>query len=224
ATRLERAAGGILLATVCYGGFKIEHLYGHHVHVSTPLDASSARRGQSVYAFVPQAVSRNLRNAWRLEAERLRRRGLPAWRNEVLHWSLLSLACAGAAWIAFGPAGLLFFLAQSAVAFCELEIINYVEHYGLARRKTEHGYERVAPVHSWNSSYRLANWFLLNLARHSDHHAFAARRYQELRHVDDAPQLPGGYGAMVLLALLPPLWFRVIDPRIPPSVRQTQDD
>lgn len=219
-TRLEQNAGGLLLASVCYGGFKIEHIYGHHVHVSTPLDASSARLGQSVYAFIPRAVFHNVRNAWRLEAERLRRRGLPAWRNEVLLWSLVSAGFALAAWIFFGTAGLFFFLAQSVVAFCELEAINYVEHYGLARRRTESGYERVAPVHSWNSSYRLMNWFLLNLARHSDHHAFAARRYQELRHVDEAPQLPGGYAAMVLLALVPPLWFRIIDPRIPPSVRQ----
>jgi len=219
-TRLERAVGGILLSSVCYGGFKTEHIYGHHVNVSTPLDASSARLGQSVYAFIPQAVRHNMRNAWSLEARRLRRQGLPAWRNEVLFWNVLSAGFALAAWAWFGPLGLLFFVAQSVVAFCELEAINYVEHYGLARRKDGERYERVAPVHSWNSSYRLMNWFLLNLARHSDHHAHAARRYQELRHVDDAPQLPGGYGAMVLLALVPPLWFRIIDPRIPPEVRQ----
>jgi alkane 1-monooxygenase len=220
-TRLEQWVGGILLSSVCYGGFKIEHIYGHHVNVSTPLDASSARYGQSVYAFVPQAVRHNVHNAWRLEMQRLRRRGLPAWRNELLVWNGLSAAFATAAWVAFGVAGLLFFIAQAIVAFCELEAINYVEHYGLARRKTEHGYERVAPVHSWNSSYRLINWYLLNLARHSDHHAHATRRYQELRHFPEAPQLPGGYGAMVLLALFPPLWYRVIHPRIPETVKQS---
>jgi alkane 1-monooxygenase len=220
-TLLERTAGGILLSSVCYGGFKIEHLYGHHVHVSTPLDASSARLGQSVYTFVPQAVVRNIRNAWKLEAERLQRHGLPAWRNETLLWNLVSLVFAIAAWTAFGIAGLLFFFMQAVVAFCELEVINYVEHYGLARRKIGDSYEHVAPMHSWNASYRLMNWFMLNLARHSDHHAHAARRYQELQHVDEAPQLPGGYGAMVMLALVPPLWFSIINPRIPEAVRQT---
>lgn len=218
-TRLEQWWGGVLLASVCYGGFKIEHVYGHHVHVATPLDASSARRGQSVYAFLPRAVWNNVCNAWRLEAQRLRRRGLPAWRNEMLVWSAVSIGFAALAALLFGTAGLLFFVAQSVVAFCELEVINYIEHYGLTRRRLENGYERVAPIHSWNSSYRMMNWFLLNLARHSDHHASTARRYQELRHFDDAPQLPGGYGAMLVLALFPPLWFRIIDPRIPAQMR-----
>ncbi len=220
-SRLEQWAGGILLSSVCYGGFKIEHIYGHHVHVSTPDDASSARYGQSIYAFVPQAVWHNIKNSWRLEVRRLQRRGLPAWRNEILLWSGLSIVFAAAIWLTFGAAGALFFVGQSVIAFCELEVINYIEHYGLARRKTEQGYERVAPIHSWNSNYRLMNWFQLNLARHSDHHAHASRRYQELRHFDEVPQLPGGYSAMILLALFPPLWFRIIHPRIPAKLRQS---
>lgn len=218
--RFEQWAGGILLSSVCYGGFKIEHVYGHHVHVSTPRDASSARFGQTVYGFVPNAVWHNLRNAWLIESKLLKKRGLPAWRNEVLGWGALSALFALVAFAVFGPAGLLFFVGQGVVAFCELEAINYVEHYGLERKKTDSGYERVAPIHSWNSSYRLMNWFLLNLARHSDHHASASRRYQELRHFEEAPQLPGGYSAMVMLALVPPLWFRIINPRIPAAVRQ----
>ncbi len=218
--KLEQWVGGILLSSVCYGGFKIEHIYGHHVHVSTPQDASSARYGQSVYHFLPRAVWHNTRNAWRLEAARLQRHHLSHWHNEMLRWTLFSLAFAASAYALFGAAGLVFFIGQSVVAFCELEVINYIEHYGLERQKTAHGYERVTAMHSWNSSYRLMNWFLLNLARHSDHHAHASRRYQELRHVEDAPQLPGGYGAMVLLALLPPLWFRVIHPRLPAQLRK----
>ena len=221
-SKFEQNLGGILLASVCYGGFKIEHLYGHHVHVSTPRDASSARFGQSVYHFLPRAVWHNTRNAWKLEAARLQRHKLSQWHNEMLRWNLLSLLFAVVAFVLFGLAGLIFFLAQSVVAFCELEVINYVEHYGLERRKNGDAYERVRPVHSWNSSYRLMNWFLLNLARHSDHHANAARRYQELRHFEEAPQLPGGYGAMVVLAMFPPLWFRVIHPRIPEEVKQIE--
>ncbi|MDY7540273.1 alkane 1-monooxygenase [Undibacterium sp. RTI2.1] len=219
-TRLEQWVGGILLSSVCYGGFKIEHVYGHHVNVSTPKDASSAKLWQTVYGFIPQAVWHNTLNAWRLEKNRLQKRGLSAWRNEVLLWSAVSTVFAAAAFLLFGWAGVCFFVGQAVVAFCELEAINYVEHYGLTRQRTENGYERVRPEHSWNSSYRLMNWFLMNLARHSDHHAYASRRYQELRHFEEAPQLPGGYGAMVVLAFCPPLWFRIIHPRIPAHVRQ----
>jgi alkane 1-monooxygenase len=133
----------------------------------------------------------------------------------MLRWTLFSVGFAALAYALFGVAGVVFFIGQAVVAFRELEVINYVEHYGLERSKSATGYERVQPIHSWNSSYRLMNWFLLNLAKHSDHHANASRRYQELRHFDEAPQLPGSYGAMVILALLPPLWFRVIHPRMP---------
>jgi alkane 1-monooxygenase len=159
------------------------------VHVSTPRDASSARYGQSVYHFLPRAIWHNSLNAWRLEAARLRRHHLPFWRNEVLRWNLLSLLWVACAYIFFGGAGVVFFIGQSIVAFSELEVINYVEHYGLERCQIDGRYERVKPVHSWNSSYRLMNWFLLNLARHSDHHANAARRYQELRHMEEAPPI-----------------------------------
>lgn len=214
-SKMEQWVGGILLSSVCYGGFKIEHIFGHHVHVSTPQDASSAKYGQSVYHFLPRAVYFNTRNAWSLEAARLQRHKQSQWHNEMLRWTAISIAFALTAYFLFGVAGLVFFIGQSIVAFCELEVINYVEHYGLERKKTATGYERVKPEHSWNSNYRLMNYFLLNLARHSDHHANASRRYQELRHFEEAPQLPGGYAAMVLLALVPPLWFRVIHPRIP---------
>jgi alkane 1-monooxygenase len=218
AGRLEPFAGGILLASVGYATFKIEHLRGHHVHVSTPKDASSARFGQNVYGFVAQSIPRNIANAWRLEAERLARRGLPwwHWRNELLWWSLASLALLGAfaAWL--GATGAVYFLAQCAGAFISLEIINYIEHYGLERRELAPGrYERTTHLHSWNSNYLLTNLLLFQLQRHSDHHENARRRYQALRHYDASPQLPGGYAAMFALALLPPLWFRVIDPRVP---------
>lgn len=215
--RLEPWAGGILLALVTYAGFKVEHVRGHHVTVSTPADASSARYGQSLYGFLPHAWKWNFLNAWRLEAERLRRRGLPAlhWQNELVWWYGLSLGIAAAMTWFFGWLGLLFFAGQSFVAFTELEIINYVEHYGLhRRRRADGGYERTTHQHSWNSSYMVTNLFLFQLQRHSDHHAHPARRYQVLRHFDDSPQLPGGYAAMVLLALVPPLWRRVMDPRV----------
>ncbi len=136
---LEQAAGGILLAAVCYAGFKVEHVRGHHVHVSTPEDASSARFGQSVYQFLPHAYKYNFLNAWRLEAVRLRKKGLPVfgWQNELIWWYLLSLALlVGFGW-AFGWLGMVFFLGQAFVAVTLLEIINYVEHYGLHRPDEE---------------------------------------------------------------------------------------
>lgn len=215
--RLEPWAGGVLLSLVAYGGFKVEHVRSHHLHVSTPHDASSARYGQSVYSFLPHAWKWNFLNAWRLEAERLQRRELPVlhWRNELVWWYGLTLTVAVVMTWAYGWLGLVFFAGQSFVALTELEIINYVEHYGLHRRRGDDGrYERTNHQHSWNSSYLVTNLFLFQLQRHSDHHAHPARRYQVLRHFDDSPQLPGGYGAMVLLALVPPLWRRVMDPRV----------
>lgn len=216
-TRLERAAGGLLLASVGYQGFKIEHVRGHHVHVSTPEDASSARFGQSLWHFLPRALLRNTANAWRLEAQRLARRGLPwwHWRSELLGWTALwlALALAFGAWL--GVTGLVFFLAQGFFAACALEIINYIEHYGLERAKAADGrYERTTHLHSWNSDYLLSNLFLFHLQRHSDHHETPRRRYQALLHHADSPQLPGGYAAMFVLALCPPLWFRIVDPRV----------
>jgi alkane 1-monooxygenase len=214
--RLEPLVGGILLSSVGYQGFKVEHVRGHHLHVATPHDSSSARLGESVYAFVPRALWRNARNAWRLEARRLRERGRSpwSWRNEMVDWYLLWLALAAVFGIAGGPRALLFFLAQGVVAAATLEVINYIEHYGLERRELAPGrYERVTHRHSWNAPQRYTNWLLFNLQRHSDHHAQAKRRYQALLHHPDSPQLPAGYASMFVLALLPPLWRRVMDQR-----------
>jgi alkane 1-monooxygenase len=215
--RLETWAGGFLLSLVCYAGLKVEHLRGHHVHVSTPEDASSSRYNQSLYQFLPQAYVRNFLNAWKLEAQRLQRKGHKAlsWRNELIWWYSISALVGIGFTLAFGWLGAAFFLSQSFFAFTLLEIVNYLEHYGLHRRKLDNGrYERTTPEHSWNSNYFLTNVFLFQLQRHSDHHAFAKRRYQVLRHHDIAPQLPAGYSAMIVLALVPPLWKRVMNPRV----------
>eukprot|EP00903_Cladosiphon_okamuranus_P004920 g4918.t1 len=215
--KLETRAGGLLLSLVCYAGFKVEHLRGHHVHVSTPEDASSSRYNQSLYNFLPQAYVRNFLNAWKLEAERLQRKGhkTVSWHNELIWWYSLSALVLTGFTLAYGWLGAVFFLGQSFIAFTLLEIVNYLEHYGLHRRKLENGrYERTGPEHSWNSNYFLTNVFLFHLQRHSDHHAWAKRRYQILRHHDVAPQLPAGYSAMIVLAMFPPLWRRVMNPRV----------
>ncbi|MFT3806759.1 alkane 1-monooxygenase [Arenimonas sp.] len=215
--RLEPLFGGLLLSSVGYHGFKVEHLRGHHVHVSTPEDASSARLGQSVWHFLPRAMWRNTLNAWSLEALRLRKLGHSplSWRNELMWWTAAWLALAAAFFFALDGKGLLFFLAQGVIAAGTLEVINYIEHYGLERQRLADGrYERTTHLHSWNSDYALSNLLLFQLQRHSDHHAFPKRRYSILRHHADSPQLPGGYAAMFVLALFPPLWRRVIDPRV----------
>jgi alkane 1-monooxygenase len=133
----------------------------------------------------------------------------------MLRYGVTQLLIYPIVWVIFGAKGLVVFAGQAVVAFMLLEVINYIEHYGLTRKEIARGeYERVGPQHSWDSAYRLSNWILINLARHSDHHCAAAKRYQSLELPPQAPQLPAGYGAMFLLALVPPLWFRVMNPRV----------
>lgn len=215
--KLENWAGGFLYATVNYAGFKVEHIRGHHVHVSTPEDASSSRYNQSVYHFLPRAMVRNVINAWKLEKKYLERKGKPfiSRHNELIWWYAISAALAVVFGLALGWIGVVFYVIQGLLAAATLEVINYIEHYGLHRRLQDNGrYERVTPAHSWNSNYFLTNLLLFQLQRHSDHHAYAKRRYQVLRHYEDSPQLPGGYASMFVLALIPPLWKKVMNPRV----------
>ena len=215
--KIENWAGGLLLASVTYAGFKVEHVRGHHVTVSTPEDASSSRYDQGVYAFLLRAFPHNFVNAWKLEAAYLKRKGkqVISRHNELIWWYAISAAMAVLFGLLYGWPGVVFFLGQSFVAAFTLEVINYIEHYGLHRRVLENGrYERVTPAHSWNSNYFLTNLALFQLQRHSDHHAYAKRRYQVLRHYEESPQLPGGYASMYVLALFPPLWKKVMNPRV----------
>lgn len=215
--RAARAAAELLMLSVSYPHFCVEHVHGHHRRVATFDDPATSRRGEGLYAFYRRCVSGSLKSAWRIESERVARTRTPPFgpRDRRARLPLLLAgAYAGVAALA-GPRGLAFFAVQGVVAFSLLEAVNYLEHYGLVRRELAPGhYERVRPAHSWNSAARLSNWYLFNLARHSDHHALASRPYELLRHHDDAPQLPAGYATMVLLALVPPLWFRVMDPRV----------
>ena len=213
----ERAMAEILMTSVSYPHFVVEHLLGHHRRVATPDDPATALRGQTVYGFFLQTLVGSLRSAWRLESARVRKRayGRLDLRDRRLRYALvLGLVYAGIAGV-YGMPGVLFFVGQSVIAVALLEVINYVEHYGLRRGKVGDGrYERVRAEHSWNAAQRLSSWYLFNLPRHSDHHRAAHRPYNLLRHEPEAPQLPAGYATMTLVALFPPLWFRLMHPRL----------
>ncbi|HEV3045874.1 MAG TPA: alkane 1-monooxygenase, partial [Solirubrobacteraceae bacterium] len=214
---LERWLSRIALAQSGYGHFYIEHNRGHHVRVATPEDPASARLGESFYAFLPRTVIGSLRSAWELEQVRLERLGRSPFspRNDILGaWAMTVVLFAALAAV-FGVVVLPYLAIQAVIGFCLLEVVNYLEHYGLLRQKREDGrYERTRPEHSWNSNNTASNVLLYHLQRHSDHHANPIRRYQALRHVDEAPQLPTGYAGMILLAVIPPAWRRVMDRRV----------
>jgi alkane 1-monooxygenase len=214
---LERWLSRVALAQSGYGHFYIEHNRGHHVRVATPEDPASARLGESFYAFLPRTVIGSLRSAWELEAVRLRRMERGPWsvRNDILGAWAMTVVLFAALTAIFGPVVLPYLLIQAVFGFSLLEVVNYLEHYGLLRQKREDGrYERTRPEHSWNSNNMASNVLLYHLQRHSDHHANPIRRYQALRHVDEAPQLPTGYAGMIVLATIPPLWRRVMDHRV----------
>jgi alkane 1-monooxygenase len=213
----EKWLSRVALAQTAYGHFFIEHNRGHHVKVATPEDAASSRLGESFWAFLPRTVIGSLRSAWEIETTRLDRLEEHHFsrHNDILTaWAMTVVLFAGLT-IAFGPVVLPYLLVQAVIGFSLLEVVNYLEHYGLLRQKREDGrYERCLPEHSWNSNNVASNVLLYHLQRHSDHHANPTRRYQALRHVDEAPQLPTGYAGMIVLAWFPPLWRRVMDQRL----------
>ncbi|TXI34231.1 MAG: alkane 1-monooxygenase [Aquipseudomonas alcaligenes] len=219
---LERWLAKLALAPACYGHFYIEHNRGHHRDVATPVDPASSRMGESIYRFVLREMPGGFRRAWQLERERLARCGKSPWSldNEVLQPALISLALYGALVATLGWQILPFLLLSAFWGAFQLTSANYLEHYGLLRRKLENGrYEVCQPHHSWNSNHLFSNWALFHLQRHSDHHAHPTRRYQSLRNFPDLPRLPSGYFGMYLLAYVPPLWFRLMNPRLIAAVQ-----
>ncbi len=214
---LDRWLAKITLAPSAYGHFYVEHNRGHHKRVATPEDPASSRLGEGFWTFLPRTVSGSLRSAWDLEKERLARQGKSVWSlgNDNLQAWAMTLVLFGAlvAWL--GPVVLPFLILQAMYGASLLEVVNYVEHYGLLRQKEASGrYVRCEPEHSWNSNHIVGNILLYHLQRHSDHHAHPTRRYQALRHFDDSPQLPSGYALMITVAYCPPLWFAFMNKRV----------
>ncbi|MGR3502682.1 alkane 1-monooxygenase [Pseudaestuariivita sp.] len=218
-SKLERWMADILLAMVLYSHFRSEHLLVHHRYVATPKDPVTARYGEGFHRFFPRVLRQCWVSAFGAEKAMLARKGKawtdlsnPFWRYWSLQAGMVLLAVLLGGWI-----GLFMFLVQAFVAIWQLELVNYVEHYGLTRRHQGDGkYEHVLPRHSWNSAKRASNWLLINLQRHSDHHYKPDRRFPLLQTYGeaDAPQLPYGYPVMTIFAMVPGLWRRVMNPRV----------
>jgi alkane 1-monooxygenase len=218
--RGERLLGTAMLTGMAYRHFRIAHVYGHHRWAGTERDAATARLGESCYGFLRRTLAGQLREAYEIENRRCRLRGCTALSNRVIQDVVVTSLLLSAIGLFVGVTGLLFFITQSVVAVLVLEMFNYVAHYGLVRHKAEDGrFERLDDRHSWNSSNVAANLLIFNMGRHAYHHRKPAASYEKLQFVRSAPELPAGYAASILLALIPPLWRRVMDPKVQGSDR-----
>lgn len=218
-SRMERWLGDVLMTVALYGHFRSEHLLVHHRYVGTPRDPVTARYNESFHRFFPRVLRQSLVSSWRAETSMLARRGLPVWDRANPFWRYIALDLGWLllAMVAGGWIGVLLFVTQAFVAIWQLELVNYVEHYGLTRKHLGGGkYEPQKPHHSWNASHAASNRLLINLQRHSDHHYRPDRRYPLLQTYseEEAPQLPFGYPVMTTMALIPPLWRRRMNPMV----------
>ncbi len=213
--RAERALGLAMLAGVGYMHFRISHIHGHHARAATFEDAATARRGESAYRFILRSIAGQIAQAWQFESRRLRHRRFPLLANRMVHYAAIMLALDLGLFAWLGPTALAFQLIQSASAILILELFNYIAHYGLIRRPRADGQlEPFGAQHSWNAVPRFNNWALFNGGHHAEHHRQPSAPYQQLRLDPQAPELPYGFAGSILLALFPPLWRRVMDPRV----------
>ena len=215
--RLDHILSHLALVPTGYNHFRVEHPYGHHKRAATPEDPASSKMGETFYEFWPRTVFGSLKSAVEIETTRLKRKGKQFWSkdNELLQgWAMSGTFHASMVKL-FGKGAIPYLATQAFYGISLFEIINYIEHYGLLRQKKADGhYERTMPEHSWNNNNIVTNLFLYQLQRHSDHHAYPTRPFQALRHFDEAPELPSGYASMLLPALIPSLWFKMMDKRV----------
>ncbi len=215
--RLDKNLAKLALASSAYGHFNIEHNAGHHRDVATPQDTASSKYGESIYRFALREMPGGIRRAWRIEKNRLARKGLSTWSsdNQILHSYAMTVIIYAVFATLLGPWAMAVLLLHTPIAWWQLTSANYIEHYGLLRNKNAKGqYERCQPQHSWNSNHVFSNLVLFHLQRHADHHANPSRHYQSLRHFPEAPQLPTGYMGMFVIAYIPPLWRKIMDPKV----------
>jgi alkane 1-monooxygenase len=213
----ERMLAKCLLLTSLYTHFYVEHNKGHHKNVATPNDPSSAKRNEPVYTFYFRTIALSYISAWRISFYDMKKYGysLFSGNNEMLRLQAITGLFVYAIYLIFGLPVLFLFLLAAFVGILMLETVNYVEHYGLQRKKTsETSYERTMPWHSWNSNHVFGRLLLFELSRHSDHHYMASKKYQVLDNQKDAPLLPTGYPGSMLLSLVPPLWFGIMNKKI----------
>jgi len=218
----ERFLGKLLLLPSLYMHFYIEHNFGHHLHAATREDPATARYNQSVYSFWITSVSRQFVKAWKIQLKLLanEKRSFFSLKNDMFWYMILQLAYLVLVFLFFGLSTLWFALGAALVGFLLLETVNYIEHYGLLRQKMPSGrYERVKEIHSWNSNHVLGRIMLYELTRHSDHHYISSKKYQVLDCHEDSPQMPFGYPTSMVLSLLPPLWFKIMNKRIPNTMK-----
>ncbi|MEM9800963.1 MAG: alkane 1-monooxygenase, partial [Planctomycetota bacterium] len=219
-SRFHRALGELLMATTLYAHFCVEHVHGHHRRVGTREDPATARSGETVYAFLLRSSFGGLVSAWQIEGKRVQKRrdegrALRPWADRRWRYPAIQYALLAPAGAVAGSAGVLLVLLQAFVAVLLLEIVNYVEHYGLARELRANGRPvRVEPRHSWNSNAGPSSAHLFLLTRHAHHHAEASKPFDRLHALPGSPMLPAGYPTMMLASLVPPLWFRWMDPRV----------
>ena len=216
-SKIDRFCGWVLMTTVCYGHFMVEHYRGHHPRAATFEDAASARYGETLYRFLPRTLWGSFISGWRLEAARIKQMK-SSWLHSPLLWSTIAslsiiIALAGI-FIDYTAIKLIaYFALQSIVAFTLLEIVNYIEHYGLQRNKVGNKREPFGMMHAWNADHVVTNSMLANLQRHSDHHMHAYKPYPTLEPLP-GPQLPTGYAGCLILAMVPPLWFSIMHKRL----------
>ena len=213
----EQTLAKMLLLTSLYMHFYIEHNRGHHKRVATPEDPSSARYGEWIYTFYFRTIIFSYLSAWHIANNETKKKGKPviSLHNEMIQFHLIQIAFVTLIFFIFGWLGIIYFFAAAMIGILLLETVNYIEHYGLQRKQIDDGrYERAMPEHSWNSDHVIGRLMLFELSRHSDHHYLASRKYQLLRHHDNSPQMPTGYPGMMILSLVPPVWFWVMNRRI----------
>lgn len=218
----EQVLAKLLLSSSLYVHFFTEHNYGHHRNVSTPEDPASARYNEPLYFFWFRSIIGSYTHAWQIQSRLLvkKKQSFFSKENDLLIWHLAQALLVFGISLALGWSVTLAFLAAAFIGILLLETVNYIEHYGLSRQKiNEHRYEKATPHHSWNSDHVVGRLLLFELSRHSDHHAYPHRKYQILEHHDESPQLPTGYPGMMLLSVIPPLWFRLMNPRVKETVQ-----
>ena len=214
---IARTCSKILYLPSQYMHFYIEHNFGHHINVATPEDPATARYKQTVYNFWITSVVRTYVSAWEIQFKLLKvsKRSFFSIKNDMFFYTLFQLTFLIFIYYTFGLSLTLLSIVMSVVSFLFLETINYVEHYGLLRKKEPSGrYERVKPHHSWNSNHTIGRIVLYELTRHSDHHFKSSKKYQILESLDECPHLPHGYPTSILLSLIPPVWFSIMNPLV----------